>query len=112
MVRTHPQWLRVRESIRSGQIGELRAVSMLFSYFNRDPEFQMDRLTSAILEYPSGQSVFLCSTQLLRYQWFHLLGTKGRIDVEVPVNAPLDSARRISINDCVEEIAACNHHPG
>jgi len=36
-VRTHPQWLRAREAIRSGQIGELRAVSMLFSYFNRDP---------------------------------------------------------------------------
>lgn len=154
IVRTHPQWLRVRESIRSGQIGELRAVSMLFSYFNRDPadirnlarsgggglldlgchaialsrfafgeeplraiglmdrdpEFQTDRLTSAILEFPSRQSVFLCSTQLARYQRFHLLGTKGRIDVEVPVNAPLDSARRISINDCVEEIAACNQY--
>jgi hypothetical protein len=39
-----------------------------------------------------------------------LLGIKGRIDVEVPVNAPLDSATRISINDCVEEIAACNQY--
>jgi hypothetical protein len=39
-----------------------------------------------------------------------LLGTKARIDVEVPVNAPLDSATRISINDCVEEIAACNQY--
>jgi hypothetical protein len=77
---------------------------------DRDPEFQTDRLTSAILEFPSGQSVFLCSTQLARYQRFHLLGTKGRIDVEVPVNAPLDSARRISINDCVEEIAAGNQY--
>jgi len=154
MVRTHPQWLRAREAIRSGQIGELRAVSMLFSYFNRDPadirnlaengggglldigcyaitlsrfafgeepvraiglidydpEFQTDRLTSAILEFPSGQGVFLCSTQLARYQRFHLLGTKGRIDVEVPVNAPLDAPTRISINDCVEEIAACNQY--
>src|SRR5216683_5704273 len=36
MVRTHPQWLRTRGLIRSGRIGELRAISGVFSYFNRD----------------------------------------------------------------------------
>ena len=38
MVRTHPQWLRTRELIRKGVIGELRAIVGAFSYFNRDPE--------------------------------------------------------------------------
>src|ERR1700721_2524554 len=37
MVRTHPQWLRTRELIRSGRIGELRSIIGAFSYFNRDP---------------------------------------------------------------------------
>jgi predicted dehydrogenase len=37
MVRTHPQWLGVRDLIRSGRIGALRAVSTFFSYFNDDP---------------------------------------------------------------------------
>lgn len=37
MVRTHPQWLRARELVRSGEIGELRCVLSAFSYFNRDP---------------------------------------------------------------------------
>ncbi len=37
MVRTHPQWLRAREIVESGQIGELRAIMSPFSYFNRDP---------------------------------------------------------------------------
>src|SRR5208337_3179180 len=37
MVRTHPQWLRAREIVRSGQIGDLRAIMCAFSYFNRDP---------------------------------------------------------------------------
>ena len=37
MVRTHPQWLRAREIVRSGEIGDLRAVMVAFSYFNRDP---------------------------------------------------------------------------
>ena len=37
MVRTHPQWLRARELVRGGRIGELRAIMGFFSYFNRDP---------------------------------------------------------------------------
>jgi predicted dehydrogenase len=36
MVRTHPQWLRAREIVRSGEIGELRAIVSTFSYFNVD----------------------------------------------------------------------------
>ena len=38
MARTHPQWLRAAEIVRSGRIGELRVVSGHFSYFNRDPQ--------------------------------------------------------------------------
>jgi predicted dehydrogenase len=38
MVYTHPQWLRARELVRSGAIGELRAITSTFSYFNRDPK--------------------------------------------------------------------------
>src|SRR5690349_5172609 len=34
MVRTHPQWLRTKELIRSGRIGDLRSIAGLFSYFN------------------------------------------------------------------------------
>jgi predicted dehydrogenase len=37
MVRFHPQWLRVKELIAQGRIGEARVVQMLFSYFNEDP---------------------------------------------------------------------------
>lgn len=38
MVRTHPQWLRARELVREGRIGDLRSVVALFSYFNDDPD--------------------------------------------------------------------------
>jgi predicted dehydrogenase len=38
MVRTHPQWLRVKELIDSGEVGRLRAISAWFSYNNRDPK--------------------------------------------------------------------------
>src|SRR5216684_3712610 len=38
MVKTHPQWLRTRELIRKGVIGELRSIITVFSYFTRDPK--------------------------------------------------------------------------
>ena len=37
MVRYHPQWLRARELVRAGRIGELRVVQGSFGYFNVDP---------------------------------------------------------------------------
>ena len=143
MVRTHPQWLRVRELIASGRVGALRSITGFFSYFNRDPknirnmpetgggalmdigcypittsrftfgeepsraiglverdpEMKTDRLTSAILEFPSGQAIFTVSTQLVQYQRMHFLGTKGRIEIEIPFNAPNDRPCRIVIDD-------------
>jgi predicted dehydrogenase len=143
MVRTHPQWLAVREEVRGERLGELRAVQMAFSYFNRDPanvrnqagigggalmdigcypivlsrflfedeptrviasidrdpEFGTDRLTSALLEFERGQSTFACSTQLVPYQRMQVLGTRGRIEVEIPVNAPPDRPTRIFFDD-------------
>ena len=38
MVRFHPQWARVRELVRAGELGEVRAVQTWFSYFNRQPD--------------------------------------------------------------------------
>lgn len=37
MVRHHPQWLRAREIIRSGEIGKVCSVNAVFTYFNDDP---------------------------------------------------------------------------
>ena len=36
MIRTHPQWLRTKEIVHSGEIGELRTMHCIFSFFNRD----------------------------------------------------------------------------
>ncbi|MDZ4802549.1 MAG: Gfo/Idh/MocA family oxidoreductase [Bryobacteraceae bacterium] len=143
MVRTHPQWLRTRDLVRSGELGELRSIVSAFSYFNRDPQnirnmpgigggalmdigcypiqisrflfetepvrcvaavdrdpdFGTDRLTSGLLEFASGHSVFSCSTQLAPYQTVQILCTKGRIEIEIPFNAPPDRPCRIFIDD-------------
>jgi predicted dehydrogenase len=36
MVRFHPQWIAVRDRVKRGELGDLRAVQAYFSYFNRD----------------------------------------------------------------------------
>jgi predicted dehydrogenase len=65
----------------------------------RDPELKIDRLTSAILDFPSGQLIFTCSTQLVPHQRMQFFGTQGRIEVEIPFNAANDRPCRIFIDN-------------
>lgn len=134
MYRHHPQWQKARELVRSGALGRLCTVDVLFSYFNRDagdirnqadlgggalmdigcypislsrflfdrepeqvqcridldPEFQTDRLASAILDFGDATATFTCSTQMTPYQRVHVVGTEGRFEIEIPFNAPPD----------------------
>jgi predicted dehydrogenase len=143
MVRTHPQWLIVRDLIEQNRIGKLQAINGFFSYFNtdaanirnkremgggalydigcycinisrfilveepgkvsalieRDEVSGIDKLTSAILNFPTCQSVFTCGTQLVPYQRMQFFGTKGRIEVEIPFNIPPETATRIFVDD-------------
>ena len=65
----------------------------------RDPEFGTDRLSSFILEFPQGHAIFTCSTQLVPYQRMQFMGTKGRIEMEIPFNSPPDRPSRIFLDD-------------
>jgi len=55
-----------------------------------DPEFKTDRLASGILQFEQGTATFTCSTQLSPYQRVNIFGTSGRIEIEIPFNAPPD----------------------
>ena len=163
MVKTHPQWLRVRELIRSGKIGQLKSIITVFSYFNRDPgnirhkpewgggglldigsypitlsrwlfgeepkrvtgaleldpDFGTDRLASGIMEFSSGHSVFSCGTQTNYFQRMEILGSTGRLAIEIPFNAPNDRPTNITIADgmamyggkvALEEIPVCDQY--
>ncbi len=143
MVRTHPQWLRAREIVNTGEVGELRSIISCFSYFNndpknvrnqpdiggggildigcypitmsrflfgreplrvsalidRDPTLGTDRLSSVMLDFAPGQAIFTCSTQLVPFQRMQILGTKGRVDMEIPYNIPSDRPSRIFIDN-------------
>ncbi|QEG32825.1 Gfo/Idh/MocA family protein [Bythopirellula goksoeyrii] len=60
-----------------------------------DPNFGTDRLASAILDFGTGQASFVCSTQMVPYQRVNVFGTEGRIEIEIPFNAPPDLPCRI-----------------
>jgi predicted dehydrogenase len=132
MYRFHPQWIRAKDLVDQGAIGDLRTVQSFFSYTNtdagnirnidaygggglmdigcycislsrflfdaepihvtgsveNDPEFNIDRIASGILEFERGTATFTCATQLAPYQRVNIFGTTGRIEIEIPFNAP------------------------
>ena len=55
-----------------------------------------------MMKFPSGQSSFICSTQLVPYQRVQIFGTKKRIEVEVPFNAPNQMPSRVFLDDGAE----------
>jgi predicted dehydrogenase len=72
----------------------------VFGIIDRDPEFKTDRTTSAILDYGEGrQLTFTVSTQTVPYQRVNIFGTKARLEVEIPFNAPLGGAMRLWMDD-------------
>jgi len=71
-----------------------------------DPSFRTDRICSGILDFGMGTSTFTCSTQLVPYQRVNIFGTKGRIEIEIPFNAPPEEPCRMffQCKDKIEEI--------
>jgi predicted dehydrogenase len=60
-----------------------------------DPDFETDRLASGILEFENGWSTWTCATQISGFQRVNILGTEGRVEIEIPFNAPPDRPTRI-----------------
>jgi predicted dehydrogenase len=139
MVRHSSQWMAAKAAAKKGTIGELRAIQVFFTYFNRDPKnvrnmadigggglydigcypitvsrfmfgceplrviasfdrdpkFKTDRTASGIADFGDGrQLTFAISTQMAPYQRVNIGGTKGRIEVEIPFNAPPNAPNR------------------
>jgi predicted dehydrogenase len=67
---------------------------------DRDPTFHTDRSASALLDFGAGrQLAFTVATQAAPYQRIQLVGSRGRIEIEIPFNAPQDRACRYLIDD-------------
>ena len=78
----------------------------VFGKIEYDPGFETDRICSGILDFVQGTSTFTCSTQLVPYQRVNVFGTKGRIEIEIPFNAPPDTPCKMLFqnNEIIEEI--------
>jgi predicted dehydrogenase len=79
-----------------------------------DPRFKVDRIVSAVLDFGRRTSSFTCATQLQPYQRVHILGSEGRIEIEIPFNAPPDQPTRIwhQRGSAIDEITfeACDQY--
>lgn len=64
-----------------------------------DPRFGTDRVATATLEFADASASFVCATQLWPHQRAAVVGTRGRIEIEIPVSAPPDKTTRIWIDD-------------
>jgi len=72
-----------------------RAIALI----DRDPTFGTDRTTSGLVDFGGGRRLdFTVSTQSVPYQRVQLVGTTGRIEIQIPFNAPLGGTTRIFID--------------
>jgi predicted dehydrogenase len=67
----------------------------VLAMIERDPKTGVDRLVSGLLEFYQGTATFTCGTQIAPYQRVNIFGTTGRIEIEIPFNAPSDRPQRI-----------------
>lgn len=73
----------------------VRAIALI----ERDRDFGTDRLSSGMLDYGGAHLTFTCSTQAVAYQRVNIFGTKGRIEIAIPFNAPSDRPCKIFLDD-------------
>jgi predicted dehydrogenase len=64
----------------------------------RDSVSSVDTLTSLILDFPSGHAVGTCSMRMIPYQRVHVFGPAGRLEIEIPFNAPNDRPCRMRLD--------------
>jgi len=67
----------------------------VFGLIEFDPVFNVDRLASAILDFGNVTSTFTCATQVAPYQRVNIIGLAGRVEIEIPFNAPEDRPCKI-----------------
>jgi predicted dehydrogenase len=66
---------------------------------DRDPGFKTDRLASVIADFGGGRQLsFVCGTQSVGQQKVEVLGSKGRLEMIIPFNAPADERTAILID--------------
>lgn len=72
----------------------------VIALIDRDPGFKTDRTVSALLDFGYGRHLdFTVSTQSVTYQRVQVFGTKKRIEIQIPFNAPLGGVTNLYVDD-------------
>ena len=78
-----------------------------------DPDFGVDIVTSGLLSFGTGTSVFTCSTQCYKDQYVKIFGTKGKIELDWPYNPDFSKPTLLRAHidglEIIEEFEPCNH---
>jgi len=71
-----------------------------------DPRFGTDRATSGVLDFGRATALFTTGMQHQAYQRVNIVGSEGRVEIEIPFNAPPDRPCRIwhQRGDHIDEI--------
>ena len=87
-----------------------REPDRVLGLIDRDPRFGTDRLASMLLDFGAAHAVGTCSTQMVPFQRVHILGATGRVDIEIPFNAPTDRPCRVFLNGETIETEICDQY--
>jgi predicted dehydrogenase len=70
-----------------------------FAICDRDPELGVDRLTSAILRFPTGHAVFTTGMEVVPIQRAQLVGSAGFLEMVNPWNPPGDQPTEVVLEN-------------
>lgn len=69
----------------------------VIAVFKYDKQSGVDILSSAILDFPSGQTTFTIGTQIVPYQKMQFFGSGNMLEIQIPFNAPPDKICEVHI---------------
>lgn len=84
--------------INAGRYAFAEEPKRVIASVDRDPQMGIDRLVSAVLEFPSGNMTLTCGTQMAPFQLFEVFGTNGRIVLPTPFNVPITAKTRLLVD--------------
>jgi len=108
-----PENIRNQPSIGGGALYDIGCYAILAGRYlfeaeprrvvalvDRDPALGTDRTTSALLDFGDGRQLgFTVSTQSCPFQRVQVVGTRGRLELRIPFNAPRGGAMSIAIDE-------------
>jgi predicted dehydrogenase len=107
--KTDPQNIRNRPEMGGGGLMDIGSYDISLSRFlfgeqprrlaalvEHDPDLGIDRLASAVMDFGPGRTAtFTCGTQMIAHQSVQVFGSTGRLQLEIPFNAPQDGPSRL-----------------